>query len=89
METNKTFVKELVQKQDDGNLTDYVSFGTDFENIFDTRAGKANYSLAQFFDNYLAFLNNYKYVAYGPSQPSNKRAIIWIDTSTDNQAKLG
>lgn len=83
-----TVINKVVQKTATGQIpaTD-MSFGVDFENVIDTRQDKDNkhYSLAQFFDNYMKFAENYTFIAKGPKKPDNKRALIWIDTSQGNQ----
>lgn len=53
----KSFVKKVGQKARDGSLTmPYSEFGVGFENVVDTRKDKGNYSLAQFFDNYMDYM---------------------------------
>lgn len=53
----KSFVKKVGKKAKDGSLTlPYSEFGVGFENVVDTRRDKGNYSLAQFFDNYMDFM---------------------------------
>lgn len=82
----KSFVKKVGQKAKDGSLTmPYSEFGVDFENVVDTRRDKGNYSLAQFFDNYMDFMKNTTFVHTGKTQPTNTHVGIWIDTSSSNQ----
>lgn len=82
----KSFVKKVGKKAKDGSLTlPYSEFGVGFENVVDTRRGKGNYSLAQFFDNYMDFMKNTTFVYTGKTQPTNTHVGIWIDTSSSNQ----
>ena len=82
----KSFVKKVGQKAKDGSLTmPYSEFGVDFENVVDTRKDKGNYSLAQFFDNYMDYMKNTTFVYTGKTQPTNTHVGIWIDTSSSNQ----
>lgn len=89
MATSKTVVKQVSQKQDSGGLGQQIDIGVDFNSVIDTRAGKGNHSLSQFYDNYTNFMNGYTFISRGSSQPQNKRALIWIDTSKSNQDSLG
>lgn len=82
----KSFIKKVGQKAKDGSLTmPYSEFGVGFDNVVDTRSGKGNYSLAQFFDNYINYMNNATFVYTGKTQPTNTHVGIWIDTSSSNQ----
>ena len=82
----KSFVKKVGQKAKDGSLTlPYSEFGVGFENVVDTRSDKGNYSLAQFFDNYMDYMKNTTFVYTGKTQPTNTHVGIWIDTSSSNQ----
>ena len=82
----KSFIKKVGQKAKDGSLTlPYSEFGVGFDNVVDTRSGKGNYSLAQFFDNYMDYMKNTTFVYTGKTQPTNAHVGIWIDTSSSNQ----
>lgn len=82
----KSFVKKVGEKAKDGSLTTpYSEFGVGFDNVVDTRSGKGNYSLAQFFDNYIDYMKNTTFVYTGKVQPKNTHVGIWIDTSSSNQ----
>ena len=82
----KSFIKKVGQKAKDGSLTlPYSEFGVGFDNVVDTRSGKGNYSLAQFFDNYMDYMKNTTFVYIGKTQPTNTHVGIWIDTSSSNQ----
>lgn len=80
----KKLVRQVTVKGEDGQLGNPYSIGATFEEIVDTRAGKGNYSLAQFFDNYIDFMNSTNFVAYGDTKPANTHARLWIDTSSSN-----
>lgn len=82
---SKNLVTQVAQKQDDGTLALHSTFGADFSNVVDNRAGKNNYTLDQFFDNYMNFMNNATFVYSGPDQPSNPHIGLWFDTSVSNQ----
>lgn len=79
---NKTFIKEAAQKLENGNMDSYVPFGVSFEDVINTNdpSGK-HYSLAQFFKNYMDFIQNTDFVYTGPEAPTNSHIKIWIDTS--------
>lgn len=82
----KSFIKKVGQKAKDGSLTlPYSEFGVGFDNVVDTRSGKGNYSLAQFFDNYMDYMKHTTFVYTGKTQPTNTHVGIWIDTSSSNQ----
>ena len=61
------------------------------EDVYDTRGDNSNgfYSLAQFFDNYLAFVKGVKLVHTGDTQPTNPNYCFWIDTSKTNHDTYG
>ena len=82
-ETN--LVKQVAVKQEDGSLGSYVKLGASFEEIVDSRRDKGNFSLAQFFDNYMDFMKNTTFVYSGPNKPENNHIGFWIDTSKTNQ----
>ena len=80
----KKLVRQVTVKGEDGQLGNPYSIGATFEEIVDTRAGKGNYSLAQFFDNYVDFMNSTSFIAYGDTKPTNTHVRFWIDTSSSN-----
>lgn len=81
-------VKEVAIKQNDGTLGSYYKIGGSFSEIVDTRTGKGNYSLAQFFDNYLNFMKNTTFVYAGVDKPANTHIGLWLDTGHSNQDNL-
>lgn len=82
-------VTKLTTKREDGTLDPTQKyFGVNFEHVIDERASKGNYTLAQFFDNYDAFMKNSFFVYRGSTKPDNTKIALWIDTSTNNQAGL-
>lgn len=81
----KKLVKQVAIKQDNGSMGTPYKVGASFEEIIDERKGKGNYTLAQFFDNYLEFMKNTTFVYEGPTKPENQHIGIWIDTSKTNQ----
>lgn len=78
-------VKEVAVKQDDGTLGSYQKLGGTFREIIDDRNNKGNFTLEQFFDNYLDFMQNTTFVYTGIDKPANTHVGIWIDTSKTNQ----
>lgn len=84
MATNN-LVKTVAVKSEDGTLGSDFKIGAGFNEIVDDRAGKGNYSLAQFFDNYMDFMKNSFFVYYGTDEPANTHIPLWIDTSKSNQ----
>lgn len=87
----KELLTKAAVKQNDGTLGSYTPIGASFEDVFDTRGSKDDgfYSLAQFFDNYLAFIKNVKLVHTGDIQPTNTNYCFWIDTGHTNHDTYG
>ena len=85
MTESKTVINKVIQKTPTGEPSEDMNLGVDFDNVIDTRQDKGNHSLAQFFDNYVEFMNNYTFIAKGATAPTNKRALVWIDTVHSNQ----
>ena len=82
-------VSKLTVKKEDGNLDREIKqFGVTFKNVIDDRGSKGNYTLAQFFDNYDAFMKNSFFVYRGDTEPANTRIALWIDTDHTNQEDL-
>ena len=82
-------VSKLTVKKEDGNLDREIKqFGVTFKNVIDDRGSKGNYTLAQFFDNYDAFMKNSFFVYRGNIEPDNQRIALWIDTRYTNQDGL-
>ena len=85
MTESKTVINKVIQKTPTGEPSEDMNLGVDFDNVIDTRQDKGNHSLAQFFDNYVEFMDNYTFIAKGAVTPANKRALVWIDTAHSNQ----
>lgn len=85
MAESKTVINKVIQKAPTGEPSEDMNLGVDFDNVIDTRLNKGNHSLAQFFDNYIEFIDNYTFIAKGATTPTNKRALVWIDTAHSNQ----
>lgn len=85
---NKTFINQIAQKNPDGCLGQSIQIGTDFDSVVDTRQDRGFHTLAQFFDNYIEFTKKYTFVVASPSEPHNNKALIWLDTSQNNQSDL-
>lgn len=73
-------VKTVAVKNEEGTLGNDYKFGTTFEEVIDGRASKGGYSLAQFFDNYMDFMNNSFFVYRGENEVTNTKMGVWIDT---------
>lgn len=85
----KTLAYGIQQKTEVGQLypDPPVNFGADFKDIVETEAKYGHpYTLRQFFDNYMDFMQSADFIYYGTAAPSNSHVKIWIDTSTTNQA---
>lgn len=85
----KNLVKQVSVKQEDGNFGSFYDFGASFSEIIDSRAGQGNFSLAQFFDNYMAFMKETTFVWAGVDQPTNTHIGIWLDTGHTNHDTYG
>lgn len=89
MATKNNLVTKLTVKREDGTLDPEIKqFGVNFENVIDSRGSKGNYTLAQFFDNYDAFMKNSFFVYRGSTVPANTKIALWIDTGHNNQEDL-
>ena len=76
--TTKNLVKQVREKQEDGSMGSPYDIGSSFGNIVDDATG---YSLAQFFENYMSFMQNTTFVYSGKTTPKNSHIGIWIDTN--------
>lgn len=74
-------LQDIAEKLDNGEMGRQVPFSSSFKNTVDTREGKTHYTLAQFFDHYMNFMQNADFIYYGSNEPTNKHIKIWIDTS--------
>lgn len=81
-------VKSVAIKKEDGTPEADRYFGVSFENVIDERASKGNYSLAQFFDSYDAFMKENFFVYRGTDKPANTKVALWIQTGVTNQDDL-
>lgn len=82
----KTLLKDVSVKQDTGDMSSPTPVGVLFENVVDSRSNKGNYTLQQFFDNYMAYMQAANFIYYGTEKPTNTHIKIWIDTSKTNQS---
>lgn len=78
----KQLVVSVREKTDTGTLSEAVPFGVSFDNVVDTRKGQEHYTLAQFFDSYMKYMENTPFIYYGLTAPTNSHIKIWIDTNT-------
>lgn len=82
---SKNVVNKVYQKDEAGLLDSGHAIGATFSDVVDSRSSKGNYSLEQFFDNYLDFMSNSFFVYYGENTPKNNHVALWIDTARTNQ----
>lgn len=85
----KILVNQVYEKDDQGVLQGPYNSGASFENIVDTRQGQEGYTLAQFFDNYIKYMQNTTFVYTGENTPKNSHIGIWIDTNSSNADQIG
>lgn len=84
--TSLPFVRKVAVKQSDGSLGTDSTIGAAFTDVIDAdRGGATGYSLDQFFDSYIRYMNNADFVYMGDVEPQNEHIKIWIDTSSSNQ----
>lgn len=81
--TQKTYLQSVSVKSDTGELGDEVPIGAKFADVVDGRSAQGNYTLEQFFDNYMAFMKNADFIYYGGDNPEKNTHIkVWIDNTT-------
>lgn len=81
----KSLVQQVAVKQDNGTMSSMTNIGATFDNVIDSRIGKGNYSLTQFFDAFMEYMQSADFVYYGATEPLNHHHRIWIDTGHSNQ----
>lgn len=93
---DKTIVKEVSVKQSDDTFFGPTKIGASFQDVIDTDGvsidGEVNkrFTLKQFYDNYLSFMDEADFVYYGVDDPTpNERIKIWIDTNHNNYNNIG
>lgn len=74
----KNVVNQVVYKNDKGELVGYTDVGARFDGVVDS---ESNYSLKQFYDNYVDFMKNACFMYAGNTQPKNSHVLLWIDTN--------
>lgn len=85
MASNETLplVRKVAVKQEDGTLGSDKTIGAVFTDIVDAeRVGATGYSLDQFIDSYVNFMNETPFMYVGNEQPTNTHIALWIDTNT-------
>lgn len=76
-------VRKIAVKQDDGTLGADSTIGAIFTDVVDAeRVGATGYSLDQFIDSYLKFMDETTFVYSGNETPTNTHIGLWIDTGT-------
>lgn len=80
------FVRKIAIKQQNGILSADHTIGATFADVIDTdRVGATGYTLDQFFDSYMKFMDEACFVYSGDIEPANHHIGIWLDTSKTNQ----
>lgn len=74
------YVQSVSVKKDTGELSSPYPIGVNFDNVIDSTS---KHTLKQFYDSYIAYMENADFVYYGPgpTAPANKHIRMWIDTS--------
>lgn len=76
-------VRKIAEKQQDGTLGQDSTIGAVFTDVVDAeRVGATGYSLDQFIDSYLAFMQTYPFTYVGNEEPDNHHVYLWVDTQT-------
>lgn len=79
-------VRRVAVKQQDGGLGADNVIGATFVDVVDAeRSGATGYSLDQFFDSYMKYMQEADFVYSGNIKPTNPHIKLWIDTGTTNQ----
>lgn len=77
-----SLVRRIAEKQPDGTLGTDQSIGAIFTDVVDAeRVGATGYSLDQFIDSYLNFMQANQFTYVGNEQPTNTHIALWVDTS--------
>lgn len=79
MADQKTILSKVRQKNDQGMFDASVDIGLTYEQVVDATTG---YSLKQFYNNYLQFMNSSYFMHIGSEQPVNSKTLLWIDTGS-------
>lgn len=80
-------VEGISYRGSNGILGPVIPVGATGDNVYVTTGSEKNkdlktYSLQHFFENYMDFMNNGRFIAYGSVEPQNKTHFpIWIDTN--------
>lgn len=87
---DKFIVSQVYEKDNQNNISSPYPLGANFTNIIDTNT---KYTLAQFFSNYLSFMDTYPFTCVGQNDPNrtdnpNPHIQVWIDTTEGNQSQL-
>lgn len=86
MADDKILVSQLYEKNNQDELKGPIDIGVTFANVIDEYS---NYSLAQFFRNYLDFMQTTTFVHTGKVAPVNNHIGLWIDTNETNKDEIG
>ena len=79
-------VRKVAVKQQDGSLGGDNTIGATFADVIDAdRSGATGYSLDQFFDSYMKFMDQNCFVYSRHVEPSNHHIGMSLHTSTTNQ----
>lgn len=76
-----SLVRKIAEKQQDGVLSADSTIGAIFTDVVDgDRVGATGYSLDQFIDSYLAFMEANPFTYVGNEEPINHHIALWVDT---------
>lgn len=82
-----SYVQKVSVKQDTGGLSNPTKIGLNFENVIDYNSDNPNnskytkYTLKQFFDHYMKYMQNADFIYYGEETPENHKVRLWLDTT--------
>lgn len=76
-------VRKIAEKQENGTLGADSTIGAIFTDVVDAeRVGATGYSLDQFIDSYMAFMEAAPFTYVGNEKPTNIHIALWVDTGT-------
>lgn len=77
-------VWSISEKQENGTLGEEKRIGTTFDYVINDKMD--GYTLEQFFNHYMNFMQNADFIYYGVEKPTNTHTRIWLDTNNYNSA---
>ena len=87
MATKSKLTVRQVSQNVGGTLGEVIPLGSTFEDVLDVarddETTPTGFTLAQFLDNYLAFMSETPFVFYGDDEPENSHIKFWADTNVN------